>query len=207
MLKGVAETAPKTAPSDDIPAYFAEICRVCSSVKVNDRDRQPMALESGFNWVADRAHRAHAAGNKMILIGNGGSASIASHQAIEFLKNGGVRAQALNDGASLTALANDYGYANVFAEQLRMLGCRGDLLIAISSSGQSTNILKAVEAARCCGMSIATFSGFRADNLLRGSGDVNFYVESNQYGFVEIAHHALIQAILDLNVIPTRPAE
>ena len=203
MLKGVAETAP----IDQISDYFAEMMRVCSATRVSDGDGRPMGLQQGFEWVAEQARRAQASGNKMILIGNGGSAAIASHQAIEFLKNGGVRALALNDGASLTALANDFGYANVFAEQLRMLGRRGDMLVAISSSGQSTNILKAVETARSHDMAVATFSGFRPDNLLRGRGDVNFYVDSTQYGFVEIAHHALIQAILDLNVIPKRPVE
>jgi D-sedoheptulose 7-phosphate isomerase len=82
----------------------------------------------------------------------------------------------------------------------------GDMLIAISSSGQSVNILKAAEVARAHGMKIATFSGFQPDNLLRGRGDTNFYVNSNQYGFVEVAHHALIQAILDIYVFPRRPA-
>ena len=203
MLKGVAETAPV----DQISDYFAEMVRVCSATRVSDDDGRPMSLQEGFEWVAEQARRAQASGNKMILIGNGGSAAIASHQAIEFLKNGGVRALALNDGASLTALANDFGYANVFAEQLRMLGRGGDMLVAISSSGQSTNILKAVEMARAHDMAVATFSGFRPDNLLRGRGDVNFYVDSTKYGFVEIAHHALIQAILDLKVIPKRPVE
>jgi D-sedoheptulose 7-phosphate isomerase len=203
VLKGLAEAAPL----DEITAYFAEVGRVCTSVKVSDGEGRPLSLRAGFDWVAERARLAHEAGHKMILIGNGGSAAIASHQAIEFLKNGGIRALALNDGASLTALANDLGYANIFAEQLRMHGQPGDLLVAISSSGQSTNILKAVETARTHGMAIATFSGFQAANLLRASGDVNFYVDSDQYGFVEIAHHALIQAILDLNVIPGRPAD
>ncbi len=203
MLKGVAQAAP----IDQISDYFAEMMRVCTAARVSDGDGRPMSLQQGFEWVAEQARRAQASGNKMILIGNGGSAAIASHQAIEFLKNGGVRALALNDGASLTALANDFGYANVFAEQLRMLGRRGDMLVAISSSGQSTNILKAVETARARDMAIATFSGFRPDNLLRGRGDVNFYVDSTQYGFVELAHHALIQAILDLNVIPKRQVE
>jgi D-sedoheptulose 7-phosphate isomerase len=203
VLKGVAETAP----IDQISDYFSEMVRVCAAARVNDGEGRPMGLRAGFDWVGEQARLAQARGNKLILIGNGGSAAIASHQAIEFLKNGGVRALALNDGASLTALANDFGYANVFAEQLRMLGQRGDMLIAISSSGQSTNILKAVETARAHEMAIATFSGFKPDNLLRGRGDVNFYVDSAQYGFVEIAHHALIQAILDLNVIPKRPVE
>jgi len=203
VLKGLAEAAP----TDEITAYFTEIGRVCSSVIVSNGEGRPMSLAAGFHWVAEHARRAHAAGNKMILIGNGGSAAIATHQAIEFLKNGGIPALSLNDGAALTALANDLGYANVFAEQLKVHGQRGDLLVAISSSGQSTNILKAVEAARAREMAIATFSGFRPDNLLRGRGDTNFYVDSDEYGFVEIAHHALIQAVLDLYVIPKRPVE
>jgi D-sedoheptulose 7-phosphate isomerase len=202
VLKGLTETAP----TDEITTYFTEIGRVCSSVSVSDGQGTPLDLATGFNWIGDRARRAHASDHKVILIGNGGSAAIASHQAIEFLKNGGVRAMALNDGATLTAIANDLGYANVFAEQLRLSSLPGDLLIAISSSGQSTNILKAVEVARERKVDIATFSGFRPDNLLRSRGDVNFYVDSSQYGFVEIAHHALIQAILDLNLIPKRAA-
>jgi D-sedoheptulose 7-phosphate isomerase len=163
-------------------------------------------MQAGFVWVAEAARNAHANGRKVVLIGNGGSAAIASHHAIEFLKNGGIRAIALNDSAALTCLSNDLGYANVFSEQLKINGLPGDLLIAISSSGQSVNILKGVEAARNNGMAIATFSGFQPDNLLRARGDVNFYVNSNQYGFVEVAHHALIQAILDINVFPRRTA-
>lgn len=201
MLKGLAQTVPV----DDIAAYFTEISRVCSSAKVTDAEGRSLSLPSAFHWVAERSRKAQENTNKLILIGNGGSAAIASHQAIEFLKNGGIRALALNDGASLTALANDFGYQNVFAEQVKMLGRSGDVLIAISSSGQSTNILKAVETARAKEISVVTFTGFRPDNLLRSLGDVNFYVDSDQYGFVEIAHHALIQAILDLNVIPNRP--
>lgn len=203
MLKDLAEKAP----TDEVAAYFDELGRVFSSVRVSDVEGKPLSLKTAFDWVAEGARAAHANGNKVILIGNGGSAVIASHEAIELLKNGGIRALALNDGAALTALANDLGYANVFAEQLRVLGKPGDMLVAISSSGQSTNILKAVEVARSIGMSIATFSGFRPSNLLREQGDVNFYVDSDQYGFVEIAHHALVQAILDLKIIPKRVVE
>lgn len=200
MLKGVAETAP----ADAIASYFTELGRALTAVRVSDGEGRPLDIKAGFEWLADAAHATHKAGNKVILVGNGGSAAIASHHAIELLKNGGVRALALNDPAALTALSNDLGYTNVFSEQLKVQGLAGDLLIAISSSGQSVNILKAAEIARAMGMKIATFSGFQPDNLLRGRGDVNFYVNSNQYGFVEVAHHALIQAVLDLYVFPRR---
>ncbi len=202
MLKGVVDTKP----ADPISSYFDELGRALTAVRVSDVEGRPLDIKAGFEWLADTAHATHKAGNKVVLIGNGGSAAIASHHAIEFLKNGGIRATSLNDPAALTCLSNDLGYTNVFSEQLKMQGLPGDLLIAISSSGQSVNILKAAEVARNNGMKIATFSGFQPDNLLRGRGDVNFYVNSNQYGFVEVAHHALIQAILDIYVFPRRVA-
>ena len=202
MLKGVVETKP----ADPISAYFDELGRALTAVRVSDIEGRPLDIKAGFEQVSDTARATHDAGNKVVLIGNGGSAAIASHHAIEFLKNGGIRALALNDPAALTCLSNDLGYTNVFSEQLKTQALPGDMLIAISSSGQSVNILKAVEVARTRGMKITTFSGFQPDNLLRGRGDVNFYVNSNQYGFVEVAHHALIQAILDIYVFPRRPA-
>jgi D-sedoheptulose 7-phosphate isomerase len=202
VLKGVVETTP----ADPISSYFNELGRTLSTVRVSDAEGRPLDIQKGFEWVADTARQTHESGNKVVLIGNGGSAAIASHHAIEFLKNGGIRASALNDPAALTCLSNDLGYGNVFSEQLRIQGVRGDMLIAISSSGQSVNILKAAGVARANGMKIATFSGFQPDNLLRARGDVNFYVNSSQYGFVEVAHHALIQAILDVYVFPRRSA-
>jgi D-sedoheptulose 7-phosphate isomerase len=203
VLKDVVEATP----ADPISSYFSELGRVLSAVRVSDAEGRPVDMRAGFEWVADTARQANSTGNKVVLIGNGGSAAVASHHAIEFLKNGGIRATALNDSAALTCLSNDFGYANVFSEQLKVLGVADDLLIAISSSGQSVNILKAVETARANGMKVATLSGFQPDNLLRGRGDVNFYVNSNQYGFVEVAHHALIQAILDIYVFPRRPTK
>ena len=203
MLKGVAETTP----ANPVASYFDELSRILAAARVSDVEGRPLSLEQGFEWVADTARTAHNAGKKVVLIGNGGSAAVASHHAIEFLKNGGIRALSLNDPAAITALSNDFGYANVYSEQLKAQGLPGDMLIAISSSGQSVNILKSVETARAQGMTVCTLSGFQPDNLLRGRGDVNFYVNSNQYGFVELAHHALIQAILDIYVFPRRPAK
>jgi D-sedoheptulose 7-phosphate isomerase len=74
------------------------------------------------------------------------------------------------------------------------------VLIAISSSGKSANILNGVEAARAAGALVVSFSGFRDDNPLRRLGDINIYVRSMQYGFVEVAHQAIIHAILDLDM-------
>ena len=100
--------------------------------------------------------------------------------------------------AALTCLGNDLGFENVFSRQIEIHGRPNDLLIAISSSGNSANILNAVAAARDAGMQVLTLSGFGADNKLRRLGDINFYVPSALYGFVEILHLAIGHAFLDL---------
>src|SRR5262245_65309265 len=100
-----------------------------------------MPIDEGFAHVRDAPHRAHESGNTIMFIGNGGSAGIASHLAIDFAKNGGLRALALNDAAALTCLGNDLGYEAVFAKQLDFHARPGDMLIAISSSGMSANII------------------------------------------------------------------
>jgi D-sedoheptulose 7-phosphate isomerase len=104
----------------------------------------------------------------------------------------------LNDPAILTCLANDYGYEFVFAKQLDWHAKDGDILVAISSSGRSKSILNGVTAARRKGCRILTFSGFGADNPLRQMGDINIYVESSVYGFVELGHLAILHGVLDI---------
>jgi D-sedoheptulose 7-phosphate isomerase len=181
-----------------IADYFATLARLTVAAEATDVAGNHVALDDVFGAVMARAQAAHAGGNKVMFVGNGGSAAIASHMAIDYTKNGGIRALAFNDGAALTCLGNDLGYAQVFARQIEMQARAGDLLIAISSSGNSANILAAVEAARGRGCEVVTFSGFRPDNKLRALGDYNLYVASEDYGFVEVAHLALNHAILDL---------
>jgi D-sedoheptulose 7-phosphate isomerase len=179
--------------------YFETLSRLILSAEVTDNSGRRLRLEDAFDNVAATAHSTHDAGNKIMFIGNGGSAGIASHLAIDFSKNGGLRSLAFNDPSALTCLGNDLGYQDVFAKQLDFHARAGDLLVAISSSGQSPNILAAVAMARNRQVGIVTFSGFDECNDLRRAGDVNFYVRSNEYGFVEIAHLSLCHAILDLD--------
>jgi D-sedoheptulose 7-phosphate isomerase len=180
--------------------YFRTLARLMRDAQATDNAGESLSLEQGFDRVRDAAHKSHNAGNKLIFIGNGGSAGMASHLAIDFSKNGGLRALAFNDSSALTCLGNDLGYENVFAKQVDFHGRQGDLLIAISSSGKSPNILAGVAMARARKCSIVTFSGFSEDNDLRCTGDVNFYIGSFEYGFVEVAHLALCHAILDIDM-------
>ncbi|CAK0759314.1 D-sedoheptulose 7-phosphate isomerase [uncultured Gammaproteobacteria bacterium] len=182
----------------DIAAYFSTLSRLGAATAASDASGGPLALTEAFTWSLGAMRAAHDAGGKIMFIGNGGSAAIASHCAIDYAKNGGLRAMAFNDGMALTCLGNDLGYDQVFAQQIAMHGQPGDLLVAISSSGASPNILQAVGAARRLGGRVVTLSGFKPDNPLRRLGDVNLYVESIRYGFVEILHLALCHAMLDL---------
>src|SRR4051794_28810961 len=133
------------------------------------------------------------------VIGNGGSAGIASQVTYALTHVTGLRSLGLNDPSALTGIAADYGYDQVFARQLAAYGRSGDHLIAISSSGQSANIVNAVSAARENGLGVLTLSGFKPDNPLRRTGDVNLYVDSREYGFVEVAHLALCHIVADVN--------
>lgn len=136
-------------------------------------------------------------GATIYLVGNGGSSAIAEHMAVDLTKNAGLRAIAFGSAATLTTLANDYGYEHVFEQAVSRFGREGDVIVAISSGGTSTNILNACKAARERGMRVITLSGFAADNPLRRLGDVNLFVDSRSYGYVEIIHNLLVHYIND----------
>lgn len=131
------------------------------------------------------------------FIGNGASASMSSHMAADFAKNGRVHTETFTDLALITALANDISYDEVFRIPLLSRGRPGDILVSISSSGASPNILKATEAAREIGMTVVTFSGMRPENPLRKMGDLNTFVPAPTYGVVETAHAALLHFWMD----------
>ena len=136
-------------------------------------------------------------GKKLIIVGNGGSAAMASHVAVDLTKNAGIRAINFNEADLLTCFANDYGYEHWVAQALKFYGDKGDLAILISSSGSSKNILNGANTAKELGLETITFSGFKHDNPLRKMGHLNFYVESKGYNIVEMSHHIWLLAIVD----------
>jgi D-sedoheptulose 7-phosphate isomerase len=180
-----------------VDEHFDELRRLLGSVEITDRNGTVLDRDEAFERASSQARGVTGGGGKLIFIGNGGSAGIASHMAVDFSNSGRMRAITLSDGAALTCLSNDYGYEQAFAVQIEWHARPGDLLVAISSSGSSPNILNGVEKARASGCAVISFSGFGRDNPLRCLGDLNFYVASERYGFVEIAHAALCHAILD----------
>jgi len=118
--------------------------------------------------------------------------------ATDFWKNAGIKALSFNDSSLLTCISNDYGYPHVFEKPIEMFIEPQDVLIAISSSGQSENILRGVFAAKEQGAGVLTFSGFKPDNPLRKLGEINFYVPIEHYGYVEVVHLALCHCLADM---------
>jgi len=157
----------------------------------------PLGQERAFRIALDLILTARAAPRKVMVVGNGGSAAIASHMQTDLAHGLGVRALVFTEPSTLTAQANDHGYPHAFGNLTRLWAEPGDLLVAISSSGRSANILNACAAARERGAAVVTFSGFGPDNPLRSLGDLNFYVASSAYGAVESAHAVLIHHLTD----------
>jgi D-sedoheptulose 7-phosphate isomerase len=139
----------------------------------------------------------HQSGGKIIVIGNGGSAAMASHVAVDFTKAAGIRAINFNEADLITCFANDYGYEHWVAKALEAYADLGDIAILISSSGKSQNMLNGAEKAKSMGLSVITVSGFLSDNPLRKLGDLNLWVDSTEYNIVEMTHHVWLVAIID----------
>jgi D-sedoheptulose 7-phosphate isomerase len=142
--------------------------------------------------------QTEASGGKVMFLGNGGSAGISSHLAIDLAKNAHVTAICFNDAGLITCLANDHGHDNWMSSAVRIFGRSPDTLVAISSSGRSKNVLNAVAMARETGMKVVTLSGMAADNPLRGTGDINFWADSRAYNIIESAHQFWMMAAIDL---------
>lgn len=137
-------------------------------------------------------------GNKVLFFGNGASAAIASHAALDFTKQAKVRSFAFNDGALLTAFSNDFGYDRWVENAIIFYGDKGDIGVFISSSGKSKNIIQGAFKAKENGMTVITFSGFNSDNPLSKIGDINFWIDSKAYNVIENVHQIWLMGICDL---------
>lgn len=142
--------------------------------------------------------RTRERGGRVIFIGNGGSAGIASHLTIDLSKNAAIPSLCFNDASLITCLANDYGFEAWISHAVRLNARAEDCLVAISSSGRSKNIINAVAMAREIGLEVITLSGMSADNPLRKLGDINYWADSRSYNIVETAHQFWMMAVIDL---------
>ena len=160
------------------------------SVKADD-------YEEGIGLLFDVFSEAKEKGGTLYFVGNGGSAAIASHMTSDFKKNGCMKTGALLDASVITCFGNDFGYDHIYSKQLEQIGEEGDVLVGISSSGNSPDIVNAVLQAKKIGMKVITFSGFKSDNKIKSMGDINVYTAIEQYGIVESVHITILQQVVD----------
>lgn len=189
-----------TTSSRDRRVWFEDISVCLKRTQVSGPvGDEHITLDRGLKDFEEILRGSHKAGGKAIFIGNGGSAAIASHMAVDYSKNKGVRAMALNDAAMLTMCANDYGYDNVFSQQIEWYARKPDVVVIVSSSGRSLNILDAAGAVLEKGCrALVTLSGMNPNNALRRKGNLNFYVPCADYGLVEISHLALLHSVASI---------
>ena len=170
--------------------YFSEYFDTISST-LHSIDTVKLSEAANIIWQCSQS------GKKIIVVGNGGSAAMASHVAVDLTKAAGVRAIAFNDADLLTCFANDYGYEAWVVEALNAYADSGDVAILISSSGTSKNIVNGADRAKNLGLQTITLSGFSKNNDLRNKGDINFWLDSTSYNIVEMTHHVWLVAIVD----------
>ena len=165
------------------------ICTNSSSLKID--------LESALTQVMAHLRKLKKENHTLYLIGNGGSASVASHALVDFANVAKIKTQVLHESALITCIANDYGYENVYSQILSTYITAHDMLIAISSSGKSLNIRKVAQAAKERGAMVISLTGFNEYNPLRQLGDFNFWLNSTDYGYVEVGHQFILHNLAD----------
>jgi D-sedoheptulose 7-phosphate isomerase len=193
----VTTSATSTLSRSTYVAYFERLHQLLLNVVVVTKDGMKLNIQDGADKAIAIIEAVKSGPAKVMIIGNGGSAAIASHQAIDLSNAAGIPAMTFNDAAQITCLSNDFGYENVFSRAINVFAQPDDVLIAISSSGKSASILNGVKAATEKGCRTITLAGFNKQAPLLTLGDLNFYVDSDEYGPVEVAHSALIHYLTD----------
>lgn len=212
MLKPFQPYGPHSAPeggdaqSFDWSVKVGDIAHALRALSVRDGRGRPLPPGEAFQRWNDLTIALRHADRTVYLIGNGASASMASHMAADLAKNAHVNTQVFTDLALMTAMANDFSYEDVFAESLAQRMRPGDMLVAISSSGNSPNIVKACHVARNLKGSVITVSAMSAENKIRLLGELNYWIPADTYGLAETCHAALLHFWMDgLAAVSERP--
>lgn len=180
-----------------IPDYLKEFSQALQDTVVTDLDGNEKEQDWAYGEAVELFQKLRERQGTLYLIGNGGSSGVVSHASVDFLNQCSVKAFPITDNSQLTCFANDYGYENVFSTPIEKAMSSDDALIAVSSSGTSKNIVNGAQKAKELGASVITYSGFKEENPLRRSGDLNFWLNVGDYGKVELGHALLIHILTD----------
>ncbi len=177
---------------------IAVIERILKKLCFQNGDGATYLPDKGFDLWKELTIGLKEKDKSVYFIGNGASASMASHFAADLAKNAHLHTEVFSDLSLITAISNDMGYEWVFAEPLKRRARQGDMLVAISSSGESENILMACQIARKMGLNIVTLSAMSPENPLRKIGDLNIYVMADSYGLAETCHSVILHHWMDM---------
>jgi len=197
MTSTAAVSADVAIPSMGLAERVGQFADVMATIQITGNDGAARDVHRAMGEILAVLKSLRSRGGSLYVLGNGGSAAVASHAVTDFVNVGRLRATTVHDPSILTCMANDYGYENAYARMLSVLARPGDALIAISSSGRSPNIANAVKTFRGIGGIAITLSGFARDNPLRGLGEHNVWLDATDYGFVEIGHQFILHNLAD----------
>lgn len=167
-------------------------------LEVTDGEGTLLDVDEAYALLADWVRECAKSKRRIYFAGNGASASMACHFSTDLAKNSGAPTEVFTDPSLITATGNDMGYDETFAYPLRQRMVPGEILIAISSSGNSPNTVNAVAAATELGGHAVTFTAMKPDNRMRASGQLNFYIPADDYGMAESGHAVLLHHLIDL---------
>lgn len=178
--------------------YMTTVLNGVREMQVTGRDGTSIAQEDGLHLWCDYAKRVRDDLHGLTFFcGNGASASMAEHMSHDWFQNAKMNTYTCSEVSHITAISNDLSYEDVFSYRIERILSEKDILVTISSSGNSSNIVKALQAGREKGAYCITLSGMKANNRSRSLGDLNFYVPLDFYGLVESAHAVVLHAALD----------
>ena len=146
----------------------------------------------------DLINDCHNKNGKVYIVGNGGSSSVASHVSVDFAKVANIPSETFNNANLITCFANDYGHDNWVTESIKAYMQKNDIMILISSSGTSLNIVNAGNYCKENGIPLITLSGFNDDNPLSKLGYINIHVDSKNYNYIEMSHHIILVSLVDI---------
>ena len=171
--------------------------QIIGLTKITNEQKQPNDLEVAFALLQERLLKLKNDHQNLYIVGNGGSAGVAAHAVTDFFNVAKIRATTLHESSLLTCMANDFGYENAVARMLAQLLNPSDIVIAISSSGNSMNMRNAATIACEKGAYVVTLTGFSDENPLRRLGHMNIWLDSDVYGFIEVGHQFILHNIAD----------
>ncbi len=174
---------------DEVSKYHKQTIATC--------DGQETPVDAALLIWVKETFRVFTDSQRIFMAGNGASATMAEHFGLDAMKNAHLNTINFSETSYLTAVSNDISYEDVFLLKLERLAEKGDMLITISSSGSSPNVVKALEYATANGITCVTLSAMKPENKSRQLGNINFYVPAPTYGLAESIHSSIMHCWLD----------